>query len=60
MTIIAQVWLEEPAGLEGTVLLVEGTVTMSVLVVWGTGTGTEEIEDLIPAMGLRLESRNLF
>ena len=57
MTIIAQDWPEEPVGLEGTVLLAEGTVML--VVVRGTGTGTEETGDLIPAMGLP-ESRNLF
>ena len=59
MTIIAQVWPEEPAGWEGTVLLAEGTVMLMLVVVRGTGTGTEEIEDLTRAMGLP-ESRNLF
>ena len=54
VTIIAQDWPEEQAGLEGTVLLAEGTVMLGV----GRGTGTEETGDLTRAMGLP-ESRNL-
>ena len=61
VTIIAQVEPEVPTLREGTALLDEGTVMLVVLVVVGgtTGTGTEEIEDLIRAMG-RPESRSLF
>ena len=60
MTIIAQVWSQEPAGWEGTILQAGGTVMLVLVVgVRGTGTGTEEIEDLTRAMGLP-ESRNLF
>ena len=54
VTIIAQGWQEEQAGLEGTVLLAEGTAMLGV----GQGTETEETGDLTRAMGLP-ESRNL-
>ena len=59
VTIIAQVYPEVPTVWEGTALLDEPTVMLVMVLGETTGTGTEEMGDLIRAMG-RPESRSLF